>query len=174
MIYKIPNIENVYNKKTNRIHKCVKCLRFEKYLIAAELKIVIGAMYVIDSFSSNPVQLYSQSDNFLYFYDCNGKPKMVEKERAHLIIAELDSNEIVQISVCSHTFDTLNFYLEVNIDCEKNGIIPRWINSFYILKRPFTLMLPGDPITIKDHIKTIGKNTKTLLWKIKNQIENIL
>jgi hypothetical protein len=174
MIYKIPNIENVHNPKTNKMHKCIKCLRFGKYLIAAKTEVVIGSMYVIDFFNSNPVQLYSKSDNFLYFYDCNGKPQMLELEKAHLIVAELDSNEIVQISVCSHSFDTLNFYLEVKLDCERNGTIPRWINSFYVLKKPIELMLPGDPITIKDHIKNIGKNTKTLLWKIKNQIENIL
>lgn len=174
MRYKIPNTVNVYNEKTNKMHKCVKCLRFYKYLIAAEQEIVIGGMYVIDLFESNPVQLYSQLDNFLYFYDHNGKPKMVEKERAHLIIAELDSNEIVQISMYSNSFNTINFYLEVNIECERKGSIPRWINSFYIIKRPFAVMLPGDPITIKYHIKKIRKNTKNLLWKIKNQIENIL
>jgi hypothetical protein len=174
MIHKIQKVEEVYNPKTNKMHKCVKCLRFEKYLIAAELKIVIGAMYVIDSFSSNPVQLYSETVNFLYFYDNKGMPCMVERESVHLVVAELDSNEIVQISTASHSFNTSNFYLEVKLDCERNGTIPRWIKSFYVLRRPFTLMLPGDPITISYYANKIIKGYKKILWQIARKIENIL
>jgi hypothetical protein len=186
MIHKIQKIEDVYNPKTNKMHKCVKCLKFEKYLIAAELKIVIGAMYVIDSFSSNPVQLYSETRNFLYFYDNKGMPCMVERERVHLVVpcmverervhllvAELDSNEIVQISTTLHSFDTSNFYLEVKLDCERKGSIPNWTKSFYVIKRPFTLMLPGDPITITYYANKIIKGYKKILWQIARKIESI-